>query len=117
MTTEKEIIPISEEEEREEKISKLFKVGKISILVMLTGMWIVSAVLGLISLWRGEGILDTPWVIMGIVLLFVVILLVIVPLFRSLRSDVRAFNKQKAASEESEMNETENVEEIEEINK
>lgn len=100
MTTENDNILTIENDERTEKISKLFKISKISILVMLTGLWITSAVLGLISLWRGEGILDTPWVIMGIVLLFVVIILVVVPLFRSLRKDVRAFNKEKAEKEE-----------------
>ena len=66
------------DEERTEKIAKLFKAGKISILVMLTGLWIVSAVLGLISLWKGESILDTPWVIMGLVLLVVVIVFVFI---------------------------------------
>ena len=86
---------VDNEQQREEKMSKLFKISKISILAMLTILWGVSAVLGLMSLWRGDRILDTPWVILGIVLLVVIIFLVVIPLFRTLRDDVRAFNKEK----------------------
>jgi len=104
------------EDERTEKIAKMFKIGKISILIMLTIFWIVSAVLGLISLGQGESITDTPWVIMGLVLLVAVIFLVVIPLFRNLRADVKDFNKEKAEKEklETEMVETQQAQMIDE---
>ena len=82
-----------------EKTSKLFKIAKVSILVSLSIFWIVSAILGLISLWKGEGILDTPWVIFSLVLTVVVIFFVIIPLFRSLKSDIKEYNKEKTEKE------------------
>ncbi|MHA1199121.1 MAG: hypothetical protein ACTSQF_07210 [Candidatus Heimdallarchaeaceae archaeon] len=88
-----------EEEKRAENTAKLFQIGKYSILAALTILWIVSAVLGLISLLRGEGIVDTPWVIFGLVLTVVIVVLVVVPLFRSLRTDVKSFNEGKAEKE------------------
>lgn len=104
-----------EEEQREKKIAKLFQIGKISILASLTILWVVSAVLGLISLWKGEGIVDTPWVIFGLVLTVVIVVLVVIPLFRNLRTDVKAFNKEKAEKErlEKELNEIEDKKEPE----
>jgi membrane protein YdbS with pleckstrin-like domain len=90
---------VDKDQQREEKISKLFKISKITILISLTILWIVTAVLGLISLWKGQGILGTPWVIFGLVLTVVIIVVVVIPLFRNLRSDVKEFNKQKAEKE------------------
>jgi uncharacterized membrane protein len=89
------VVVVDEEQQREEKISKLFKISKISILAMISILFLVSAVLGLISLYNEEGILDTPWVILGLILMVVVIVLVVIPLFRTLRDDIQAFNKEK----------------------
>lgn len=99
---------------REEKIAKLFKISKIAILVSLTIFWIVTIVLGLISLWNEEGILDTPWVIFGLVLTVIVIIFVIIPLYRSLKVDIRLYNEEKAEKEklEKQFNELENKNEI-----
>lgn len=99
---------LSEEELQREKVNKLFKTAKISILVALTILWIVSAVLGLISVWNGEGILDTPWIILGLVLMIFIVIFVIIPLFRSLRNDVKEFNKEKAKNVQLEIKQKEN---------
>ncbi len=113
--TQESVKLTDEEQQQAEKVDKLFKIGKISILAALTILWGVSAVLGLISLWKGEGILDTPWVILGLVLLIFIIVFVVTPLFRSLRADVKAFNKEKAEKEklEQEFKEVEETKESE----
>jgi hypothetical protein len=75
--------------------SRLSKLGKYLALGSITILWIVSAVLGIRDLWMGKGIIETPWVIFGIVLTVVIVFLVVVPLFRSLREDVRNYKERQ----------------------
>jgi len=74
---------------------KLAKLGKYLLLSSIAILWVVVAALGIRDLWLGKKILETPWVIFGLVLTLVVIVLVVFPLFNNLREDVRDYNKRK----------------------
>ncbi|OLS29529.1 MAG: hypothetical protein HeimAB125_22290 [Candidatus Heimdallarchaeota archaeon AB_125] len=75
--------------------NKLGKLGKYLSLATISILWVVTAVLGIRDLWIGKGIIETPWVIFSIVLTVVIIFLVVLPLLRSLKEDVRDYNKRK----------------------
>ncbi len=78
---------------------KLAKLGKYLLFSSIAILWAVAAALGIRDLWQGKGILETPWVIFGLVLTLVVIVLVVFPLLNSLREDVRDYNKRKEEKE------------------
>ncbi len=84
---------------------KLSKTGKYIALAAISILWAVSAGLGIRDLWIGKGIIETPWVIFSIVLTAVIIFLVVIPLFRSLREDVRDYNKRQEEKNEEEKEE------------
>lgn len=78
---------------------KLAKLGKYLLLSSIAILWAVAAALGIRDLWQGKGILETPWVIFGLVLTLVVIVFVVFPLLNNLREDVRDYNKRKEKKE------------------
>ncbi len=78
---------------------KLAKLGRYLLLSSIAILWAVAAALGIRDLWQGKGILETPWVIFGLVLTLVVIVLVIFPLLNNLREDIRNYNKRKEKEE------------------
>jgi len=78
---------------------KLAKLGKYLLLSSIAILWAVAAALGIRDLWQGKGILETPWVIFGLVLTLVVIVFVVFPLLNNLREDVRDYNKRKEEKE------------------
>lgn len=78
---------------------KLAKLGKYLLLSSIAVLWVVVAVLGIRDLLQGKGILETPWVIFGLVLTLVVIVFVVFPLLNNLREDVRDYNKRKEEKE------------------
>ena len=82
-----------------ETVIKLAKLGKYLLLSSIAILWAVTAALGIRDLWQGKGILETPWVIFGLVLTIVVIILVVFPLLNTLREDVRNYNKRKEEKE------------------
>jgi membrane protein YdbS with pleckstrin-like domain len=85
-----------QESETEKKLAKL---GKYLLLSSIAILWIVVAALGIRDLWQGKGILETPWVIFGLVLTLVVIVFVVLPLLNNLREDIRDYNKRKEEKE------------------
>ena len=87
--------------------NKLAKLGKYLSLATISILWVVSAVLGIRDLWIGKGIIETSWVIFSIVLTAGVIFLVVLPLFRSLREDVRDYNRRKEEVKQEEKEESE----------
>ena len=87
----------NEESQPSEVENKLAKLGKYLAYSVITIIWAVSAGFSIRDLWQGKGIIETPWVILGIVLTLIIIVLVIIPLFRSLREDVRDYNRRKEA--------------------
>lgn len=79
----------------EETRVKINKIGKIMFYVTLVIVWSVSAALGIRDIWKDVGILETPWIIFGLVLSVILVILIIVPLYRSLRVDVRNYKERK----------------------
>ena len=91
---------IQAEDTQENKTEKkLAKLGKYLLLSSIAILWAVAASLGIRDLWQGKGILETPWVIFGLVLTLVVIVIVVLPLLNSLREDVQDYNKRKEEKE------------------
>lgn len=78
-----------EENKNQESVNKLRKLRNILLIGSLIVVWTVSAVFSMIDLYKGLGILETPWILLGIFLTIAVFIIVIVPLFNSLRTDVR----------------------------
>ncbi len=91
--------PASEEQSIQEPISKLAKYGRITIYASLIILWIVTAVLGIIDLIQGKTITETPWIIFGLVLTVPIVLIVILPLFKSLKTDVKGYKERKEQEE------------------
>ena len=89
----------AEDIQASETEKKLAKLGKYLLLSSIAILWVVAAALGIRDLWLGKKILETPWVIFGLVLTLVVIVLVVFPLFNNLREDVRDYNKRKEEKE------------------
>jgi len=79
----------------EETRYRINKIGKIMFYAILTIIWLVTAVLGIRDIWRDVGILETPWIIFSLVLSFILIIVIIIPLFRSLKVDVRSYKERK----------------------
>ncbi len=78
-----------EQNRNQGSISKLRKLRNILLLGTIFIVWTVSAVFSMIDLNKGLGILETPWILLGIFLTLVVIIIIIIPLFKNLRTDVR----------------------------
>ncbi len=101
-----------EEEKKEENknqgsINKLRKLRTVLLFGTLIVVWTVSAVFSMINLNKGLGILETPWILLGIFLTIAVILIVIIPLFNSLRKDVKEVLAEKEKQKLEEKQETE----------
>ena len=79
----------------EETRIKITKTGKILFYATLVIVWTVTAALGLRDIWRDVGILETPWIIFGLVLSVILIVVIIIPLYRSLKVDVRNYKERK----------------------
>lgn len=78
-----------------ETINKLGKIGKITLYGSISVVWGVVAVLGIIDLWNNKGILETPWVIFGLVLTVLILVIVIIPLFANVKTQVKQVMKEK----------------------
>jgi len=83
----------------EDKIIKLGKTGKILIYSSITIVWFVVAGLGIRDIWIGKGFLETPWILFGLILSVVIVVLIIIPLFRSLKTDVQKYKEEKEKKE------------------
>ncbi len=106
MTVEEEN-KVEEQNINQESINKLRKLRTILLFGTLIVVWTVSAVFSLISLNKGVGILETPWVFLSIFLTIAVIIIVIVPLFKNLRTDVKVVLAEKEKQKLDEKLETE----------
>ena len=108
MTVEEENKEEEEEDNKnQESINKLRKLRNVLLIGSLIVVWTVSAVFSMIDLNKGLGILETPWILLGIFLTIAVIIIVIVPLFNSLRTDVREILAEKEKQKLDEELETE----------
>ena len=106
MTVEEEKIEEEEQNYNQESIDKLRKPRNIVLVGTIVISWTVSAVFSLISLNKGEGILETPWVLLSIFLTLVIIIFVIIPLFRNLRKGVKGVLAEKEMLKQEEKQET-----------
>lgn len=97
--TQEDTVQLEEDEKLTENREKLARIGKILFGATVIIVWGVSAGLGLRDIWTGKGILETPWVIFSIVFTFVLVMIVIVPLFKGLRADIQDYKKRKEAEE------------------
>ena len=95
---EKEVINNSEQ-----SVIKLRNLRNILFMSAIIVVWLVSAVFSIIDLYKGLGVLETPWVLLGIFLTIAIIVIIIIPLFRNLRTDVRQVLAEK---EEKKLSET-----------
>ena len=84
----------------EERIIKLGKTGKILVYASITIVWFVVAGLGIRDIWIGKGFLETPWILFGLILSIFIVGLIIIPLFRSLKSDVKDYKKRQQEQQE-----------------
>ncbi|MHA2357720.1 MAG: hypothetical protein ACXABK_02995 [Candidatus Heimdallarchaeaceae archaeon] len=88
---------VTESSQVEKKLSRL---GRILLAITTIVIWTVVAVLGIHDIWwLDKGILETPWIITGLILTAVLIGVVIVPLFTSLRSDIQEYKQKKELEE------------------
>lgn len=106
MTVEEEN-KVEEQNINQESINKLRKLRTVLLFGTLIIVWTVSAVFSLIGLNKGVGILETPWVLLSIFLTIAVIIIVIVPLFNNLRTDVKVVLAEKEKQKLDEKLETE----------
>lgn len=106
MTVEEEN-KVEEQNINQESINKLRKLRTVLLFGTLIIVWTVSAVFSLIGLNKGVGILETPWVLLSIFLTIAVIIIVIVPLFKNLRTDVKVVLAEKEKQKLDEKLETE----------
>ncbi len=83
----------------EETREKIAKIGKIMFYATLVIVWTVAAALGIRDIWGDVGILETPWIIFGLVLSVILIIVIVIPLYRSLRVDVRNYKERKEKEE------------------
>jgi hypothetical protein len=83
----------------EETRVKINKIGKIMFYATLVIVWSVTAGFGIRDIWQDVGILETPWIIFGLVLSVILIIVIIIPLYRSLRVDVRIYKERKEKEE------------------
>lgn len=97
-----ELVQTEEDEERieSENREKLFKIGKFLLGATVIIIWSVSAALGLRDIWTGKGVLETPWVIFSIVFTVVLFVIVIIPLFKGLKTDIRDYKNRQEEKEE-----------------
>jgi len=79
----------------EETRARVNKIGRIMFYVTIVTVWVVAAVLGIRDIWRDVGILETPWIIFGLVLSVVLVIIVVVPLYKNLKKDVRKYKEEK----------------------
>ncbi len=107
MTVEEEKKEEEDQNYSQDSINKLRKPRNIILIGTVVISWIVSAVFSLISLNKGEGILETPWVLLSIFLTFAIIIFVIIPLFRNLRKDVKEVLAENEKQKQEEKQETE----------
>jgi hypothetical protein len=96
---QEDIIQEDEEEALVENREKLFRIGKILLGASVVIVWGVSAGLGLRDIWTGSGVLDSPWIIFSIVFTFVLIIVVIIPLFKGLRTDIQDYKERQDTKE------------------
>ncbi|MHA1347584.1 MAG: hypothetical protein ACTSVO_14075 [Candidatus Heimdallarchaeaceae archaeon] len=104
---EKKKEEVEEQNINQESVNKLRRLRNILLLGTIIVVWTVSAVFSIIDLNKGLGILETPWVLLGIFLTLAVIIIIIVPLFRNLRTDVREALAEKEKQKLKENQETE----------
>ena len=97
--TQEDTVQLEEDEKLTENREKLVRISKILFGSTVIIIWGVSAGLGLRDIWSGKGILETPWVIFSIVFTFVLIIIVVIPLFKGLRADVQDYKRRKEAEE------------------
>ena len=88
--TQEDTVQLEEDEKLTENREKLVRISKILFGSTVIIIWGVSA---------GLGILETPWVIFSIVFTFVLIIIVVIPLFKGLRADVQDYKRRKEAEE------------------
>ena len=88
----------------EKSVKKLGKLRNILLIAAIMVVWTVSAVFSILDLNKGLGILETPWVLLGIFLTIAIIVIIIIPLFLNLRADVK---QTLAEKEEKKLKETE----------
>ncbi len=105
MTTEEK--KEEEQNKNQESVNKLRKLRNILLLGTIMVVWTVSAVFSMIDLNRGLGILETPWIFLGIFLTLVVIIVIIIPLFNNLRTEVKEVLAEKEKQKQEEELETE----------
>jgi len=91
----------------QESVNKLRKLRNVLLLGTIIILWTVSAVFSMIDLNRGLGILETPWILLGIFLTLVVIIVIIIPLFNNLRTEVREVLAEKEKQKQNEKLENE----------
>jgi hypothetical protein len=96
---QEETVQMEENQLIAENREKLMKIGKLLLGATVIIIWSVSAGLGLRDIWTGKGVLETPWVIFSIVFTVVLFVIVIIPLFTGLRTDVQDYKKRKEAEE------------------
>ena len=96
---QEETVEVEEDQSITENREKLMKIGKILLGVTVITIWSVSAGLGLRDIWVGKGVLETPWIIFSIIFTIVLFVIVIIPLFKGLRTDIQDYKKRKEAEE------------------
>lgn len=72
------------------ELAKIKKYTSYTLLAVLVGFWGYAAVKSIISLWNDEGFFATPWPTLGLILTGVIVVIVILPLYISIREDVKA---------------------------
>ncbi len=85
----------SQNENIDDRILKLGRTGRVLVYSTITTVWAVAVGLGIRDLWIGKGIIETPWIIFGLVLSLVVVFVIVVPLFKSLKADVQKYKDEK----------------------
>lgn len=92
---QEETVQIEEDQETTENREKLVKISKILLGASVVIIWAVSAGLGLRDIWTGKGVLETPWVIFSLVFTVVLFVVVVIPLFKGLRTDIQDYKKRQ----------------------
>ena len=77
------------------RFTSFVKYAKYTFLVALVCFWGVSAYFGIKHLWNSNNFFASPWPLIGLVMSGVLIVVVILPLYISIREDIAKTKKEK----------------------
>ncbi len=84
----------------DEKNKKLIDIGRILFFVSFISIWLITITFSVHATWNGKGFFETPWNILGIITSLILVIVFIVPLFKSIKADIQKIKEEKEREKE-----------------